>query len=303
MRVTNNQIGRTLLYNLETSWRRMEAAQTQLATGRRLQLPQDDPTGTAAALQLRRTRAEDERYLSNTDDGLAWLQATDSALDHMMSAINRARELAVTGANSFNSKPALDAIAAEVDQLLAGVVRIANTTHDGRYIFAGMKTTTQPFTQVGATVTYSGDSNQIIREIGPVEQVVVNVPGDVFLPPAPPPPAVPPPTIFSTLADLAADLRAGNLSNIGSTRLTELDDHIDRLLATRAEVGAKMNRFERNAEVLRDSELTSKALLSKIEDADIAKVVIELQLAENAHNSALATGARLVPLTLVDFLR
>lgn len=303
MRVTNNQIGRTLLYNLETSWRRMEAAQTQLATGRRLQLPQDDPTGTAAALQLRRTRAEDDRYLSNTDDGLAWLQATDSALDHIMSAVNRAREIAVNGANTTYPQQSLDTMAAEIDQLLAGAVRIGNTTHDGRYIFAGMKTTTQPFTQVGSTVTYNGDSNQISREISAVEQVVVNVPGDVLLPATPPPPAVPPPDIFTTLAGLAADLRAGNQGNISSTRITDLDTHIDQLLAARAEVGAKTNRFERNADVLRDSELTSKALLSKIEDADIAKVVIELKLAENAHSSALATGARIVPQTLVDFLR
>lgn len=303
MRVTNNQMGRTLLYNLETSWRRMETAQTQLATGRRLQLPQDDPIGTAAALQLRRTRAEDERYLQNTDDGAAWLEATDAVLDQIMGTINRARDLAVSGANTTYPQAALDNIAAEVDQILAGVVRLVNTTHDGRYLFAGTMTTTQPFTQVGTTVTYNGDGNQIVREIGPTDQLSVNVPGDVFLPAPPPPPALPPANIFTTLAGLADDLRTGNQASISGTRITELDAHIDQLLAVRSEVGAKMNRAERNAEILRDSELTTKSLLSKIEDADIARAIIDLKLAEHAHTSALATGARLVPQTLVDFLR
>lgn len=297
MRITSTQIGRTLVHNLERAARRMQVAQDQLATLRRLQTPRDDPGGTAAALQLRRVLAEGQRHATNTDDGLAWLQATDSALEQLTAILNRAREIAVSGANTAHPQQSLDAFAAEVDQLLASAVGVANSTHDGRYLFGGFKTAAQPFTQVGPTVTYNGDANAIEREIGPNERVAVNVPGTALLPPAPAP------NLFGTLAALANDLRTGAQATIGSTRIGELDGHIDGVLGLRADVGAKVGRFERNAALMRDGEVAAKNLLSRIEDADVAKVIVDLKLAEAAHSSALAAGARMVPLTLVDFLR
>ncbi|HEY8341514.1 MAG TPA: flagellin, partial [Calditerricola sp.] len=75
------------------------------------------------------------------------------------------------------------------------------------------------------------------------------------------------------------------------------------LLAVRATVGARMNRFELIRYRLEADEVNVTRLLSKEEDADMAEVITNLKTAENVYRAALAAGARIIQPSLVDFLR
>lgn len=300
MRVTNQHLAKDLMYNLDVLTRRLDRDQTQLATGRQILYPGDDPNGTSNSLQMRTELNNIVQYRRNMEDGNVWLTATDAALEQLGTILQRARELAVAGANSVNPQAALDAIAEEVDHLLEGSVQVVNTTRDGRFLFGGHQTTAPPFTLTAGpppTVTYNGDSGQIEREIDQGQRLSVNVTGDRILPPAPAG------NLFDTLAQLASDLRAGNTGNISTTVIADLETHTDALLGLRAEVGAKMNRIEQNLQRLGGIEQGLQTWVSQVEDADLARVMIDLKQAEAAHQTALAVGARIVPPTLVDFLR
>lgn len=86
-------------------------------------------------------------------------------------------------------------------------------------------------------------------------------------------------------------------------RIGIMDDFIDTLLTTRASLGGKVHRLELNKNYLESHELRLQSLLSVNEDADIAATILELKIQETIHRSALASGARIIQPSLIDFLR
>ena len=64
-----------------------------------------------------------------------------------------------------------------------------------------------------------------------------------------------------------------------------------------------MNRLELSENRLQDMEISIRGAISNTRDADIAQLVMNLATAERAYQTALATGARILPQTLLDYLR
>ncbi|NEU30259.1 flagellar hook-associated protein 3 [bacterium LRH843] len=79
--------------------------------------------------------------------------------------------------------------------------------------------------------------------------------------------------------------------------------HIDQFVAERAELGARINRAEMMENRLMEQEVSAKRIMSNNEDADLEKVIIDLTIQESIHRLALATGARIIQPSLMDFLR
>ncbi|MFC5711357.1 flagellar hook-associated protein FlgL [Thalassorhabdus alkalitolerans] len=88
-----------------------------------------------------------------------------------------------------------------------------------------------------------------------------------------------------------------------SSLIGSLDKHIDNMVNERAELGARINRVEMMDTRLNEQEVIAKRILSDNEDADLEKVIIDLQMQENVHRAAMAAGARIMQPTLMDFLR
>ena len=99
MRVTNNVLVNNMKRNLTINIRNMEKSQMQLATGRRINRPSDDPTGIVDSLRLKTRIKENRQYQANVDDAISWLETTDSALHNLSNILNRVYELTVYGAN------------------------------------------------------------------------------------------------------------------------------------------------------------------------------------------------------------
>lgn len=86
-------------------------------------------------------------------------------------------------------------------------------------------------------------------------------------------------------------------------RIAILDDIIENILINRASLGGKVHRLELNKNYLLNHELRLQYLLSENEDADIAATILDLKIQETIHRSALASGARIIQPSLLDFLR
>ncbi|MFO7319215.1 MAG: flagellar hook-associated protein FlgL, partial [Bacillota bacterium] len=144
-RVTNQMMSQRMLENLWASMRRLDKWNQQLSTGRRISLPSDDPADTETAMRLRTLLREGEQYVRNVDDALAWLEATDAALNHATQVLQRARELIIYGGNGTLTDEARQALATEMNQLIHDLFAVANTKHGQRYLFAGENTLIRPF--------------------------------------------------------------------------------------------------------------------------------------------------------------
>ncbi len=140
MRVTNNMLISNLLYNVNSNLVKMSEYQDELATGKKIQSPSDDPIGISKVLKYKTDLSKLEQYTTNTQDALSWLQTTEIALDDIGEALQRVRELTVQAANGSNATDDLDKIKSEIEQLKNHIVSAANTSYAGRYIFSSYHT-------------------------------------------------------------------------------------------------------------------------------------------------------------------
>jgi flagellar hook-associated protein 3 FlgL len=298
LRVTNNMMAKKMLYNLNQGMERLGRLNDKLSSGKEVTLPSHDPAAVARIMRLRTSLMETDQYRDNVDDMLSWLEASDSVLSSVGEALHRVRELVINGANDNLPDESRHALADEVDQILRGLVFTANSTHGVRHLFAGHRTAEAPFvTVVGAdgeieSVAYNGDSGKLEVEIGIGIVMDYNLPGDAVFA-----------EIFSTLIQVRDWLRAGDCDELSETGLAKVTECTDDLLRWRSEIGAKVNRLEMTRERLTDFRLNLQRLLSQTEDIDLAEVVMELKMEENAYRTALASGARIIQPSLLDFLR
>src|SRR5690606_1596418 len=293
MRVTNNMIARNAVNNLNLHLRRQEELHYQIASGKRLRVPSDDPAATSHSMRLHSDLTHTKQYRANIGVALSWLEATDSVLNEVGQALQRVKELAVYGANGVLPQDARDAIAREVDQILEHLVDLANSSHAGLYLFGGHRTTTPPYVLSDGTVTsYQTDTGRRELEIASGVKIAVNVLGAELFD-----------QIFQAVTKLRDALYAGETATVGNQSLAEVEDALDTLLRVRADVGARINRLELADARMQELELNVEQLISDNEDVDLARAIIDLKVAENVYRAALASGARIIQPTLLDFLR
>jgi len=295
MRVTNGMLITNMMRNYRRNLNRIEDYQNQLASGKSIRRPSDDPSGASKALKLRSDLSMNEQYIKNTDNALSWLNITETALRDIGDSLQRARELTVQAANETLTPENRATIANEIEQIQQHIFQVSNSTYAGRHIFAGFRTEAPAFSQGAGAIVFEGNAGEIAFEVGVGNRIAVNVTGgdsgvDIV-------------GLYATLEDLKNDLRNPVMVPNVDSYLTDIDGFARQALAHRSAVGAKTNRFEMIRARLLDSEVNFTDLLSKTQDADIAEVVMNLKEAEAVYNASLATGARIIMPTLVDFLR
>lgn len=295
-RVTQGMMNAQLLRNLNTNLNRMNNESNQLSTGRKINKPSDDPVGLTFALRYRSELAANEQYQKNVDSALSWLEYTDTTLDQAGSVLQRARELAVNGANGTNPQEALDSIKSEMGQLYNQLVSIGNSQFNGKYVFNGQKTDIPPYSVDNATKDKT-DNSAIQYEIGAGVKLPINATGEQVFGKADSPD-----NAFQVLQDLMGALEKGETGKV-SELIGKIDQRMDSFLQIRSDIGAKTNRVELAQSRLKDININLQDLQSKVEDADFAEVITKLQVSENVYQASLSMGAKLITPTLVDFLR
>jgi flagellar hook-associated protein 3 FlgL len=302
MRITNNMLINNMLNNLNNNLNRMNKYQNQLATGKKISLPSDDPIVASRALKLRTAVAEIQQYKRNVDDANSWMDITETTLGQMGDVMHRVRELAVQAGNETNTPEDLDKIKQEMGQLKVQMVHLANTTYAGRYIFSGFKTDKALMDDNGVFLIDISNSEQIHFEIGIGDDIHINVTGSDLFNNGTDAAAGDTSGLLATFDAIITALDSGDNEAVGNM-LGQIDDDINNILRVRSGIGARMNRLELTANRLEDDFINFTSLMSKNEDADIAEVIMNLQNEENVYRASLSAGARVIQPSLVDFLK
>jgi flagellar hook-associated protein 3 FlgL len=293
-RITALMTSRNVLADLNATQARMRTAQEQLSSGKVLNKPSDNPSEVARAMQLRTDLEASQQYQQNASEATGWTDVTDSALRSVADALLRVRELAVQGANGSAGPESHQAISEELKTLIDTVKTAGNASYGGRYVFAGTDTANPPYS-MGPSDAYAGDTEKVVRQIGPGVGVEVNVSGRA---------AIGDDTtgLLATMRTVLAAAAAGN-HQVLSTQLGALDARLDELNAVRARVGATANRVDIASARLAEYEGTALTLLNDTESVDIAKAMIEFNIHQSAMQAGLKAGAEIVQASLLDFLR
>lgn len=307
MRITNNMLSSQLLLNLNHNAQSMSNTQLQLATGRKINKPSDDPVGITYSLRYRSELSSNEQYQRNVDSAVSWLDFNDTVLGQAGDVVQRLRDLTVQAATGTNPQSALDSINEEVTQLKGQLVDIANSQLNGKYIFNGQTYDKKPYdfplngdgTQdTSGALAILTDSASVNFIVGDNVIMPINVTGNQVFGSS----TDTSDNLFVIVNKISAALTNGKFSAL-SGELAHLDTRLETMLKARSEMGAKTNRVELMQSRLSELGVNLTDLQSKTEDADYAGLTIQSKIQENIYNASLSAGAKIISPSLVDFLR
>ncbi|MBP8037563.1 MAG: flagellar hook-associated protein FlgL [Desulfobulbaceae bacterium] len=322
MKATQQTTYRMLNTRLSDVSLQLEKLRSMGASGKKLAVASDDPASVRPVLNTRKQLSNVDRHLTTLGRAADTMAAADTQLGQVENIMQRAKEI-MTGAGNGTLSPAdRTVLADELAQLRDQLIDTANTSVDGRFLFAGYQENTAPFVANPAydpatydpadsatwPVSYQGDGNVTRLEIGTGQTEQVSLAGsDLFLGVSGWDPSGAN-SIDSGRYDLFAELaRAEEVVRSGDpaamqTSLTDLEGAADQNRQLRAQLGVRASRVETAVEFQEGLKIDLKAILSRYEDADAIEVFNDIVQQESAFQAALSVTGRVSQLSILDYL-
>lgn len=183
MRISTNMIFDAGVGAINKQWATVLHLQQQVASGRRILTPADDPVAAARALEVQQAKDIAAQYATDQGNAKSLLGLEEAQLAGVTDMFGRFKELFVQAGNGTLNDTGRRAIATELRAHFDRLLGIANATDGaGQYLFAGYQGDTRPFDGSVATgVTYFGDDGQRKLQVAPSRQIEVADAGrDVF---------------------------------------------------------------------------------------------------------------------------
>lgn len=183
MRISTSGLHHNALTAMLQQQTALSKIQNQIATGKRVQTPADDPVAAVHILELQRALKESDQFKANADIATNRLSLEDQSLQDVNRLLGRVRELAIQANNAPIDIEDRKMIATELRERLRELVNIANRRDaNNEFLFAGYATETQPFAARASGIAYAGDQGNRMLQIGLNHRVADSHSGfDVFL--------------------------------------------------------------------------------------------------------------------------
>ena len=234
----------------------------RLSSGKRINSAADDAAGLQIGARLESQVNGLNQASRNANDGISLAQTAEGALDETTNMLQRMRVLSIQSANGSNSAADRDALQLEFGELKEEINRIAkDTTFGGENLLDG---TYDADIQVGA------DANQTIKL-----------------------------TIAASMGTGGLGVTADTITTAAGaqTAIKNLDSAIASVTNTRADLGAKQNRFSSTIRNLTNISENVSASKSRIVDTDfaaesanLARVQVQQQAASSMLSQANQTS-------------
>lgn len=288
------------LDRLRTLNDRLERVERQVAGGKRLEAPSDDPDSVAGLLSAKSGLARLDQTLANINRFETEANTAETALQQAVKLFDRVRTLGSTGASGTQTAETRQGIAGEIGSLMERMAGLANTEVDGRFIFSGDGDQTAPFEMdLGLNPPWSAyrglpASREAMHPTGVTFRVSLDA-DTIFNS------ADPKRNVFQSMENLRQALLAndeqaleaalaplGQVSAALNSALT-FYGNVQSHLSEASETGAKMR-------------LQLKEQVSNLEDADVTEAIVELQQVRFTQQAALQLKAQIPKSSLFDYL-
>ncbi|MBT3922437.1 MAG: flagellar hook-associated protein FlgL [Nitrospina sp.] len=180
-RVTNQAQQANSLQNIFRITEDLFKVQQEIASGRRINKPSDDPAGIRDSLLFRSSISQSKQFVRNIDNNQLYIQASDSALESVGVNLIRAKELAVSELGGLASSETRGFAANEFDQIISQIFESANIKIKNQFVFAGTAFRTQPFEQSASGAVYFGNSEKFQIAVGQNTNADFTIPGSEVL--------------------------------------------------------------------------------------------------------------------------
>jgi flagellar hook-associated protein 3 FlgL len=277
----------------------IQKKQEQVASGKEMTKPSDDPVKANRVMIVESQLSQAEQYIRNIDISSVKLGLTESALDQVSNLLTRAYELSVQ-ARSDAAAGGRPAVVVELEGLLDNIKDLANSSDaSGRAIFGGFKLGDTPFsTDVSGNTQYVGDRGVHKVKISQSMNLQTTLDGSTVFERVPLESGQMG-SVFSLLEGMITDLKSGDAT---SMPINDLKSAIAHVADQRAFVGSQMNKADLQLNKLENRTATLTRNIGEMQDADLGKIVTDLQSLLLNKEIAQKTFSRISQLSLFDYL-
>lgn len=315
-RVSSTTYPNNLKYQLQILQQRQLDVQTKISTGMAFSSSSDDPASFAEAQSTQSQQVRNNGYLKATQSAITVANANQSGMSALQTLVNRASELATKATGALDTS-SLQAMGTEMNSILDQVASLANQQQDGKYLFGGtaniapvLKTGT---TIVGASTvnTYSyntsGNYNSNVSKVEIKAGVTVdngitagrnNGPTNFggFL------------TDGTGTVDILQDLTSARNQLLAGSALTSTNSQsiINDVNYISNYVGitsAKSSTLAQAQTSLNATILAGNTLYSDETGVNMANELTDLQSIQLSYSAALQTGANILNMTLLNYMK
>jgi flagellar hook-associated protein 3 FlgL len=304
-----NAASEKFLQDLGRLQKRSERAQQQLTSGLKVQSAADAPDDISRLLGARAGLDMVQQVSLNLGRIKTEVDTAEGAMQNAVSLMERARALGSQGASNTLSKSSREQLANELGGILERLVAVSSTAVEGRYIFSGDNDQAAPYTidlavPKGVSTYQGASSTRLVADASGLEFSVAQTADEIFdsaddeknvflavngmrrallavdSPPDPPDPTIP--TMAQALHNLG---EAGLYLN---TRLTRY--------------GLAQNRVTESINTAAKLQLSLKAQIANIEEADLAAAALELSQTRTHLEAAFTARAQNPRRSLFDYM-
>ncbi|HEV2473049.1 MAG TPA: flagellar hook-associated protein FlgL [Chthonomonadales bacterium] len=295
MRINPNPLS-DLLSALSQTQQQINSDLRQTASGQSVNQPSDNP---AAAAQLARNAdqtAEADQFLRSVNSLSGEMQNADSALNSVITTLQRAISLGVEGANGTLNASDRAALAAEVQGIQSELLSLANLSYQANFVFAGTATQAAPYVLDSTSpsgVRYVGNSGVNQITVGNHLTVAANLPGSQLFSAAGA-------DVFQSIQDLITGLQNGTGIDTAVDAVSSAYQHIN---AQRVFYGNVMNQLTSQQTFLNNETTQLAQQQNNLGGADLSKVLSDLVNAQTSRQATLEAIGQTQQTNLFNYIK
>lgn len=324
MRITNASMVRSHLYDTQNNLTNMSKINQQISTGKVINTVSDDPHKAIKIMNMNNEIKYNEKYNSNIDETVGWMNTTDSALESVGNLLGELKDSIIKVGNGTYSQNDMKSLNADINEKIKQLADTLNSTYGGKYLFGGTNVDDAPIKVIenpdgSVKLEFSTDKNgQVLPNtddlkadissgvsidynvsVGELFNITdengntVNVLDEI--------------NNLSTLINKAANGNEQEFAKAKEEILNNTQDKIDKLfdhvVNERTSLGVRVSTAEKIKEFNDENILNMKSILSQEQDTDVVEKFIELKSAEMIYQASIQVGAKLIQPTILDYMR
>lgn len=312
MRVTQNLFSDSLIGRLNNLTARQYNLQSQVSSGLRVQAPSDDPAAMQQVLNAQTSLDAQQQYGRNISTLQSRAASTYSVLQQLQTQISNASVTAIQAGDSI--LPDLSGFAGTVTtDIEAALVQVnKKDPATGHYLFGGTNSGQPPFVATRdaggkvTAVTYQGNASVNLSEIAPGSTITTDVPGanttgsgqrglitD----------STSGADLFNHLIALRDHLLANDKTAINTTDTAAIQKDEGNIIYQVSVNGSVQSRLEDAATAANDTTNALNTNISGASSADLVQTMVQLNQAQNSYQAALQSGAKIMQLSLMNYIQ
>jgi len=301
MRISTNTMYQTGISKISSLQAEQSKLQQQIASGKRILEPSDDPLAASRVLELSQAQSLNTQYANNRKIAITNLSGLDISLNSINELLTSTQTTLVGAAGTLTASEKT-VVATQLSGALETLLGLANTQDAaGNYMYAGFQNRVKPFTATATGATYNGDSNQQLLQVDGQRQMVVNAPGDsVFQAGGN--------DVFSTYKNIISVLNNpastdAAVASAVATAIASIKDANSNVALVRSSVGSKLNEIDALNDIGSSRELQYAQSLSSLQDLDYAQALSDVAQKQTILEAAQKSFVKITSLSLFDFIR